>query len=206
MGIIESITLFVIMVALASMPSASVVLVVTRSAMFGLANGLAVSVGIVIGDLVFIALAILGLSLVAEAMGGLFMVVKVLGGIYLMWLGFSLLKATNTTKITINNKRNKCSLVASFLAGFLLTLGDIKAIIFYASLLPVFVDLSAVQTPEILTIIFITILSVGGVKVIYAVFANKVAAYAQNMKLENKARKTAGGVMVGVGSYLIVKA
>jgi len=206
MSIIESITLFGIMVALAAMPSASVALVVTRSAMLGIANGLAVSAGIVAGDLVFITLAIFGLSVVAETLGGLFMVIKVLGGIYLLWLGFSLFMATNSTEITMNKTSNKSSLVASFVAGFLLTLGDIKAIIFYASLLPIFIDLSSVKTPEILAIAFITILSVGGVKVIYTVFANNVAAYAQNINMENAARKTAGSLMVGAGSYLIVKA
>jgi len=206
MSIIESITLFGIMVVLAAMPSASVALVVTRSATLGIANGLAVSVGIILGDLVFITLAILGLSVVAEALGSLFMAIKVFGGLYLLWLGFSLLKATNRTKITVTKTSNKSSLLASFLAGFFLTLGDIKAIIFYASLLPIYIDLSAVKISETFFIVFITIVSVGGVKVLYAVFANKVASYAHNMKMENTARKGAGVLMVGAGSYLIVKA
>ena len=206
MSIFESITLFGIMVALAAIPSASVALVVTRSATLGVSNGLAVSAGIVLGDLLFITLAIFGLSIVAETFGSLFMVIKVFGGFYLLWLGFSLLKATKLSKYTVNKASNKGSLLASFVAGFLLTLGDIKAILFYASLLPIYIDLSAVKTYEILAIVFITIFSVGGVKVIYAVFANQVAAYAQNMKMENTARKATGGLMVGAGSYLIVKA
>jgi threonine/homoserine/homoserine lactone efflux protein len=206
MSIIESLTLLGIMVALAAMPSASVALVVTRSATLGVANGLAVSAGIVLGDLVFITFAIFGLSVVAETLGGLFMIIKVLGGLYLLWLGFSLLKATNITKFTVEKTSNKTSLVASFVAGFLLTLGDIKAIIFYASLLPIFIDLSAVKTQEMFSIIFITIFSVGSVKVVYAIFSNKVAAYAKNINMENTARKTAGGLMIGAGSYLIVKA
>jgi len=119
---------------------------------------------------------------------------------------FSLLRANNSTIITVDDNRGKSSLVVGFLAGFLLTIGDIKAIIFYASLLPVFIDLSAVKTPEILAIVLITIFGVGSIKVIYAVFANKVVTYAQNMKMENTARKTAGGLMLGAGSYLIVKA
>ena len=206
MSIIESITLFGIMVVLAAMPSASVALVVTRSATLGIANGLAVSVGIILGDLVFITLAIFGLSVVAEVLGSLFMAIKFLGGLYLLWLGFSLLKAANQTKITVTKTSSKSSLFASLMAGFFLTLGDIKAIIFYASLLPIYIDLSAVKILEAFSIVFITIVSVGGVKVLYAVFANKVASFAQNMKMENAARKGAGVLMVGSGSYLIVKA
>ena len=205
MNIVESLTLFGLMVAMAVIPSASVALVVTRSVTLGVVNGLAVSAGIVLGDLVFIIFAIFGLSVIAETMGSLFMVVKIFGGLYLLWLGFSLLTVKNSAIIT-KKSVSKRSLVASFLAGFLLTLGDIKAIIFYASLLPIFIDLSVIETPDIFSIVFITIFSVGSVKAIYAIFANKVAAYAKNTTIEVVAKKTAGGIMVGAGGYLIVKA
>ncbi len=192
--------------ALAAIPSASVALVVARSATLGIANGLAVAGGIVLGDLVFIALALLGLSVLAEVMGSLFMIVKIIGGLYLIWLGYSMFSKNGAAKIKIYRTNNNLSLVASFMAGFFLTLGDIKAIIFYASLLPVFIDLSTVQSSDILALIFITIFSVGGVKAIYAIFSNKVAAYAQKTDMEAAARKTVGGLMVGAGGYLIVKA
>lgn len=206
MSIFESITLLGIMVALAAIPSASVALVVARSATLGVVNGLAVAVGIVLGDLVFVALAILGLSVAAEIMGGLFMILKVLGGLYLLWFGYSLLSTRGMAKITIKKTNSKRSLVVSFMAGFFLTLGDIKAIVFYASLLPVFVDLSAIQAPEIAVIGLVTIFSVGGVKGVYAIFATKVADYAKRTKMESAARNTAGGLMIGAGGYLIVKA
>jgi len=206
MSIIESISLFVIMAALAAIPGASVTLVVSRSATLGVANGLAVSAGIVLGDLMFIALALFGLSLVAEIMGNLFMVIKIAGGLYLIWTGFTLFAEKKPAKYTADKPNYKSSLIASFVAGFFLTLGDIKAIIFYASMLPVFIDLPNVKTPEILAVVFITIFSVGGVKVIYAVLAYKIAAFAHGINMGNAASKTAGGLMVGAGSYLIVKA
>lgn len=206
MNIIETITLFGIIVSLAAIPSASVALVVTRSATLGVANGIAVSVGIVLGDLVFIILAIAGLSVVAETMGTLFMVIKYLGAAYLLWLGYSLLTSKSKTEITVERSIDKRSLVASFFAGFMLTLGDIKAIVFYVSLFPVFVDLSSLHVADILTIISVMVFGVGGVKVIYAFSAIKVASLAKRYKLDNAARKTAGGLMVGAGSYLIVKA
>ncbi|HHJ14327.1 MAG TPA: LysE family translocator, partial [Gammaproteobacteria bacterium] len=51
MNIIDAVFLFAIMAALAAIPSTSVALVLTRSATLGLANGIAVATGIVIGDL-----------------------------------------------------------------------------------------------------------------------------------------------------------
>ena len=47
--------------------------------------------------------------------------------------------------------------------------------------------------------------SVGGVKALYAIFAIKMVNFARKLKFENTVRKTAGGTMIGAGSYLIVK-
>lgn len=206
MNIIESITLFAIMAALAAIPGASVALVVVRSATLGIGNGIAVTVGILLGDLVFILLAVLGLSAIAQALGGLFMVIRYLGAAYLIWLGLTLLRAKGTTQLRVNRSPGNGSLLTSLLAGFFLTLGDIKAILFYVSLFPVFIDVAALRPVDVLLVVSITLVSVGGVKVLYALAAARIAAHAGGFGHENAARKLAGGCMVGAGGYILVKA
>ncbi|HEB98099.1 MAG TPA: LysE family translocator, partial [Thiotrichales bacterium] len=71
MNFIDAIFLFSVMATLAATPSTSVALVITRSTTLGLANGIAVATGIVIGDLIFVLLALLGLSVVSETLGDL---------------------------------------------------------------------------------------------------------------------------------------
>ncbi len=193
------------MAVLAAIPSTSVALVVTRSATSGCSNGIAVAIGIVLGDLIFIMLAILGLSVVAESMANLFTVIRYLGAAYLFWLGFTLLTSKDNAAISLNKNQSKGKLVTSFLAGFILTMGDVKAIIFYISLFPAFVDLSSIQTTEILTIIVVTVVSVGGVKVLYALSATKIANLSRGFSPWIPVRKIAGGFMIGAGSYLIAK-
>jgi threonine/homoserine/homoserine lactone efflux protein len=206
MSLIEILALFGIMASLAAIPSASVALVVTRSATLGLGNGAAVSAGIVLGDLVFIGLAVFGLSVLAEALGSLFLVIRYLGAIYLLWLGFSLLRTRRGTALPAHAGNGRGSLAASFLAGFALTLGDAKAILFYLSLFPVFVDLSELRATNVAAIVCITVASVGGVKTLYALSARKLAMMARELKFERAARKTAGTVMLGAGSYILAKA
>lgn len=205
MGIIESVTLLGIIITLAALPSASVILVIARSATSGVRNGIAAACGIVLGDLVFVVLAMLGLSVIAETMGSLFILIKYLGAIYLIFLGLTLLVKKDAMEITANKTSEKTSLIASFLAGFFLTIGDIKAIFFYISLFPLFIDLSVLQARDILAIVAMTIIGVGGVKIIYALSASKIAIVAKNRKFDNAARKTAGGLMIGAGGYLMVK-
>jgi threonine/homoserine/homoserine lactone efflux protein len=206
MNFLDSTSLFLIMIALAAIPSSSVALVVTRSAMMGIPNGVAVSVGIVLGDLVFIMLAILGLSAVAETLGGFFAIVRYLGGGYLLWIGYSLLSANNKPTYAVPETKMNGNLLVSLFSGFFLTLGDVKAIFFYASLFPTFLELTAVSTVDLLTIFLITIVAVGGVKVAYAVAATRLAGMTRDMKHQEGARKLAGSLVVGAGGFLIWKA
>lgn len=202
----EALTLFGILLMLAAMPGASAVLVVTRSATLGLANGFAVIAGIVLADAVLILLAIAGLSLVANTLGGLFVLVKYLGAAYLLWLGYRLLTAARADQVALDEPPRKRSLAASLLAGLLLTLGDIKAIVFYMSLLPAFVDLASIRGEDISIVLLIMICSVGGIKMLYAIAARKIAHWARRNQFEPTARKTAGALIIGAGGYIIAKA
>ena len=206
MSIIQTITLIGVMIALAAIPSTSVALVVTRSAALGISNGIAVTAGIVLGDLVFVMLAIYGLSVLAETMGALFMIIKYLGAAYLIWFGISLIRTKDKTRIADKTPNEKGNIIASFLAGLALTLGDIKAVLFYSSLFPVFIDLSEIQVPEFFLVALITTTSVGSVKILYALAATKIVSITKGKIVRNVTRKTAGGIMVGAGSYIIIKA
>ena len=206
MDIWEAASLSLVMLILALIPSTSVALVVTRSITHGLFSGIAVSLGIVIGDLIFILSAILGLSVIAETMGWLFLTIKYIGAIYLIWFGYKLLISKSTEKVFGEDKKLKGNLVTSFLAGLFLTLGDIKAVFFYISLFPTFVNLESLIFNDVLIVIFVTIITVGGAKVFYVLSANKLISISKTYNLESKVKKLAGGLMLGTGSYLIVKA
>lgn len=206
MTIAETIALFGTMVILAAIPSASVALVVARSITLGVSHGIAVGAGIVIGDLVFVGLVMLGLTVIAEAMGGMFIVAKYLGALYLFWLGLSLLRAKDSDSFVIDQTNKRGSFFASFFSGLLLTLGDIKAIFFYLSLLPIFINLAALRLADALIVVVVTILAVGGVKVLYAVFARRVVSSKRGKRFTVLSTKAAGAALIGAGSYLVVKA
>lgn len=189
---------------LASIPSASVALVVTRSATLGVANGIAVAGGVVLGDLVFVALAILGMGFLAEMMGAFFAIVRCIGGAYLIWLGFALLRSRSAV-LPAQRGSSRGSLAASFASGVLLTLGDVKAILFYASLFPAFVDLSNLRAADIACIVMVTIVAVGGAKTAYALAARRIANRFRHAKAQHLGRSAAGCCMIGAGTYIVAK-
>ncbi len=205
MSPIEILILFTAMATLALVPSTSVALVVARSSTAGFANGSAVAAGIVVGDLVFVFLAVFGMAALAEAMGSLFLVLRYLAGAYLIWFGIGLMTSRPTLRVE-EHGQSASKLSASFLSGLLLTLGDVKAIFFYASLFPAFVDLATLQASDIAIISLLTVVAVGGVKLGYAYFARVAVSYARNLKAGRAVKVTAGGFMVGAGAYLVAKA
>lgn len=158
--------LFGAMVILAAIPSLSVLLVTTRSASSGLAHGIAVAMGIVLGDLVFIALAILGLSLIAEGMGHWFVFFKYAAGLYLIWLGLRLWGSPAVNRLGKDVQHD--SLWSSAASGVLLTLSDQKAVLFYLAFLPAFVDMARLFWLDVVVIVAVMMLAVGGVKTGYA--------------------------------------
>lgn len=205
MNFIDTISLFAIMTALAAIPSTSVGLVVTRSATLGVANGIAVAAGIVMGDLIFVLLAVLGLSVVAETLGGVFHLIRFLGGIYLIWLGIHLFRSANKADIAREQGREAGKLLASYLAGLLLTLGDIKAILFYVSLFPASIDIESLKPTDMGIIVLITIAAVGSVKITYAFMATKIARLPRRQTVVTGMRRIAGGFMIAAGGFMIAK-
>jgi len=207
MTVTGAFALFMLMCGMAALPSSSVALVVTRSALFGVGSGLAVAAGIVVGDLVFMTLAVLGMAALANQMGVLFAALQYLAAAYLIWLGIRLVRGGRggfsfDAAAPTGGARH---ILASFGAGLLLTLGDIKAIFFYASLLPAFVDLSTVSWSEILAISAITVVAVGLVKSLYAICARRIAVASKGWALGACGRRLAGGFVISAGGYLLLR-
>mgnify|MGYP006902141376 CR=1 FL=1 len=85
-----------------------------------------------------------------------------------------------------------------------MTLGDVKAVLFYASLFPLFVDVGQIALADVLLLIVITAVGVGGVKLLYALSARRLAAIAlRDSRLGRIAKRGAGGLLLGMGGYVI---
>ena len=188
----------------ASIPSVSVLAVSARSAAFGFAHGVFTSLGIVVGDIVFILIAIYGLSVLADLMGSHFVLIKYLGGAYLVWLGIVLWRSESKTEAVEGSRES--SVLSSFMTGLLITLGDQKAILFYLSFFPAFVDMSTLSFADAGIIIGIATVAVGGPKLVYAYLADRAGQILKSPGATKAINTAAGGVMVGVGVLLLAKA
>ena len=203
MTLTTSISLFIAMLILAVIPGPGIFAVVARSISSGFTQGLVTVAGIVCGDYVFILLSLYGLSALAQSLGDLFLVIKYAGAAYLCWLGWQMLKAKPVNaEIPV---ASSLSMVGNFMTGLLTTLSNPKAILFYVSFFPAFIDMQSVSLVDAGIIMLIATLSVGGVMAAYAYTANKARKLLGNVAATRALNITAGGMMFGSGALLAVK-
>lgn len=191
--------LFGAMALLAALPSTSVLAVSSRAASHGLGHGVLVAAGVVVGDAIFIVIAIFGLSLLLDAMGGLAPAVRALGGMYLIWLGVRLWRAQPAAGVLVDTGSRPGE---SFMTGLLITLGDQKAILFYLGFFPAFVDLARMTWLDAVMLIVIAAIAVGGVKLAYAVAADR-AGVLLGSRFARALNLVAACVMIGIGLFLL---
>jgi threonine/homoserine/homoserine lactone efflux protein len=199
----SGIALFIAMALSAAIPGPSVLAVVSRSISYGSMQGLLVVVGVLVADYIFIFLAISGLSLVASLMGEFAVLIKYVGVAYLLWLAYF----TWTSEVSdLPANRTKISMKSSSLiTGMLITLSSPKAILFYMGFFPAFVDLTALTTIDVVSILFLSTISVGGILAAYACAASKASFMFKGHIARKRLNKLSGGFLATSGAMLAVK-
>ena len=118
------------------LPGPGTFCVLTCSAKHGLRGGFAAIAGLMLGDIVLMFLAAIGVAALLHANPLLFRGLQYLGAAYLAYLGLRLLFARGEGGGTVVPFSN----AADFRRGFLVTLINPKAIVFYMAFFPLFLD------------------------------------------------------------------
>lgn len=182
------------------LPGPGTFCVLTCSAKHGLRGGFAAIAGLMLGDIVLMFLAAIGVAALLHANPMLFKGMQYLGAAYLAYLGVRLLMARGEDSGALVPFSN----AADFRRGFLVTLINPKAIVFYMAFFPVFID-PATQRGSL------TFLAMGAVictcTLLYGsllVVAGNAAAkrLARNRTIASLASRAAGIFLIGFGIKL----
>lgn len=204
MSIDSLFALFCAMLILAIVPGPAVFAIIARSFSSGKLPAFYMTVGIVLGDYIFIVLALFGLSALAEVMGTAFFIIKYLSAAYLIWLGIKLLRA-KTESVDIETSTDS-RLTSNFLTGLFITLGNPKAIMFYVGFFPAFINVNEVTFYDTSLIMLAATLAFGSVNMCYSLLAVKARNTFKSPNATSVMNKTAGTIMVSVGTLVAVKA
>jgi threonine/homoserine/homoserine lactone efflux protein len=192
------------MFVLSIVPGPSVFLVIVRSMTSNLSQGLITIGGIVFANIIFILLVVYGVGALVASMDGLYAIIKFAGSAYLFWLGIKLLRVK--VKRTEIEQVEESSWNDNFIAGFIVTISAPRAILFYVSLLPNVIDLTKARVPDVLLLMLIATVAVGGAKLPYALLAYRSSLFLQEEKPKRVMNLFAGVVMILIGSVVALKA
>ncbi len=184
-------------------PSLSSILVASRSSTLGLVHGAYTAAGVVAGDVALLCAAVLGLTAGTVLFEHVDLAVRYLGGGFLLWLGARTLlmrQPAGTEQPTVAG----VSAASSFAAGLLLTLADLKAIAFYLALLPAFIDLELATPPDLMVLVAIIAVSVGGAKLAWAYMGARSAS-AVPPRLRSALQRLGAIVLIAVGALLLLR-
>ena len=179
-------------------PSPAVFAISSASMSGDFRRGLNMTIGLLIADFAFILLVVSGLIFVAETLGSFFTILKYCCAAYLIWMGVSLFLSSAKQSIAGNKPINAGS---DMLAGFLLTISNPKAIVFYVALFPAFINVNGLSKLDVIGIMGCTVLAFGSVNIGYAYLSSKAYHIANDSNNFAWCRKFAGTVLTltGVG-------
>jgi threonine/homoserine/homoserine lactone efflux protein len=190
------------MILLAASPGPGVLASVSKAISESFTASLCLIGGLVLGDIIFLLLAIFGLSAAAKLLGGLFLFIRITGGIYLVFLGVRIISVN--AQINFKGKKDKNRL-QTFLGGFIVTMGNPKPILFYASVLPAIINFNEVKPLEV----FIMVILIALVSFIVLGTYSYIASLSNKFNISGKRYKrinqTAGVIMIIAGLLIILK-
>ena len=185
-------------------PGPSVLFVVSRSVIHGPAAGVATVVGNTTGVLTQIVAVAFGIGPLVERSITVFTILKLAGAAYLVFLGVQAVRHRRALADALGVQPERKALARIMLDGFTVGVTNPKAIVFYAAILPQFVNRAAGNVPAQLIMLGLIL---AGIALIsdstYALVAGWVRNWLASSPKRMAAIGGAGGLaMIAIGARL----
>ena len=187
---------------LAIVPGPAFFVLINRAMSNGVVAGAGVLLGIILADLVYLNLALMGMSAISQAMGSFFVIIKIIGGLYIIWLGIKLWRQKPMASVEMG-ARVQQGFFKSFLEGLAVNLTNPKAIVFFAALLPTFVDVTSVTVMDGIILAGIVVLASIIIDGSYIMLAHRAARFFKSEKAQVRLNRIGGATLGAVGAAVI---
>ena len=189
---------------LIAIPGPSVLFTVSRAIALGRAAGVATVAGNTVGAFAQVVAVAFGIGPLVERSVAVFTVLKLAGACYLMFLGVQAIRHRRSLAAALGAEVERKTTVRMMLDGFAVGATNPKVIVFFAAMLPQFVDRRAGDVP-------VQIIALGAIFAGIALISDStwaVAAGTVRAWLSSSPRRlallggTGGLLMIGIGARL----
>jgi len=194
--------LMAVLAFFASPPDTSQLLIASNSITYGLRNSWRTIVGDLSANAIQMTAAAFGLATLVAANPNAFTWIKWIGVAYLLWIGVSLLRQDTIRLEAEANNSNSAAHKRLFWQGFVTSMSNPFAIVFFAALFPQFIQTDDPILPQLLAMAS-TYLVVDGLILVFWGWAGVSAANALR-RLGARAINRACGTIVLVAALLLM--
>lgn len=183
-------------------PDTSQLLLISNSVRYGLKRSLFTIAGDLTANCLQMTCAAFGLAAIIATSATAFIWVKWIGVLYLVWIGLQLV----VSKDQGDDKEasNSASWLQLFRHGFITSMSNPFAVVFFGALFPQFIDPS-VPIPSQLLILGVTYILVDGVLLLLWGWVGVRAANMAKLYSVNYINKVCGGLMIAAAALLASK-
>ncbi|ALI55639.1 LysE family translocator [Celeribacter marinus] len=173
------------------------VAMLARAMSGGFASAAPLALGVVVGDVLWPLLAILGVTWIISEFAAFLTVMRWAAVLMFLVMGVMLIRHADK-KITSDSRLTRPGILAGFVAGVVVILGNPKAILFYMGLLPGFFDLSSLTAPDIMVICAISAVVPLIGNLILALFVSRIRGLLTSSGALSRMNRTAGILLIFV--------
>jgi threonine/homoserine/homoserine lactone efflux protein len=198
--------------ALIVVPGPSVLFVISRALVLGRRGVFATVAGNALGEYVQVMAVAFGIGAIVERSIVVYTVIKLAGASYLIFLGVQAIRHRRALAAAVDSVRGAAAtdrpagLRRALREGFVVGLGNPKSVVFFAAMLPQFVDASSGYVP-------VQMLALGAVFLLIALVSDGAWAmvasgarswFAKSPRRLSRLGGVGGLVMIGIGTRLAV--
>lgn len=188
-------------------PGPAVMITVSHALSGGGRNAIGPILGINAGNMLWYSLSALGLIALAAAAPLAFSIIQFGGAAYLIWLGWQRFHAQGFAPIIapgIGTKTTRGTLFAGFSSGIAVHMANPKALLFYTTVLPQFLDTSLPIGPQIALLALVTVFTETTSLIIYTLVAARGGSMARDAGRTHLLNRVAGIILIAVALALLI--
>lgn len=157
--------------------------------------------GVILGDVVWLSLSLGGLAILAQQIPAIFIVIKWAGVVYLLWLAWSAWNAEVHLRDGEAETESR-SRVVRLLAGFAVTMGNPKAMLFYIALLPSLISPGSLSASAVVPLYVAVVVILGVSFATYSLAAEAARRTMRSARAIRAVNRTTATALGGAAAWI----
>jgi threonine/homoserine/homoserine lactone efflux protein len=179
------------------------VALIARSLKSGFAGAWPLALGVALGDICWPALALLSLGQIVSLHGDIIFWLRYVAVAVFVGMGIGLYLAP-VQPLQAQSKLTKEGVLAGFMAGLMVIIGNPKAMLFYIGILPGFFDVSRLQIGDIMLIALISALVPFSGNLILGLAVGRARQLIFSASARRRLNQVSGVILILVGGLILV--